>query len=104
MTERIIGSYELRILLAAAAAAALAVIGLCFTLIVRANHTQQFREQAAMNCENINLVKTAIRGQIDDEERAVRRNRNLSPDQLEFIETYYDRQRTRFAPDVCPQP
>lgn len=97
-------SREIRVLWLAALAALFALAALCIVLVLRTSQAEQFREQSATNCTQINLLKSAIRGVLDDSERASLQREGLTADQVEMITTYYERQRARFAADECLMP
>ena len=104
MMQRLIGSYELRILLAAAAAAALAIVGVCFTLVVRANQTQAFREQSSLNCQSIEQIKSDIRGTFAASRMRLVERTDLDPAQKTAALKSLDEELVRYAPDDCPDP
>lgn len=82
--------------------ALLSLVALCLVLLIRTNQNQEFKEQAAANCRQINLVKSAIRMVFDDSEQAALERDGLDESQRTLVIEYYARQRARFADDQCP--
>lgn len=94
--------HGMRLLAVSAVLAVLALVALCLALLIRTNQNQEFKEQAEANCRQLNLVKSALRAQLDDEERTVLDARPRTADQVSAITEFYARQRARFADDHCP--
>ena len=90
----------LRLLLLSGVLAVVSLVALCLVLLIRTNQNQEFREQATKNCQQINLLKSAIR-QVLDESEAEALKRDLDEGRQSFIIEYYARQRARFADDEC---
>ncbi len=90
-------------LMIASTAAAMSLIALGLTFTWRVTTSNQFREQTASNCRQIELLKVAITDVLVDERNGVLKE---SPDPAvrEAVQSYYDRQLARFAPDDCPNP
>ena len=90
-------------LIIASAAAFLSVVALGYTIVYRISTTNQLRKQTAINCAQIENLKAAITGVLlDSKTRSL--SRTADPAIVKAIESYYDRQFARFAPDKCPNP
>lgn len=98
---RIIRRSDLRVLFLAGLAAAMAMVALGLTLVFRTSQSEQFRRQTETNCRQVENLKTAITSVlIDGKTTALQRTQD--PAIRKAIESYYDRQLARFAPDSCP--
>ena len=97
--RRVWTNHGLRLLVVSAVLAILALLALCLVLLIRTNQTQAFKEQASENCRQINVLKSALRGLLDDAEATTLER--ADPQQQAFIKEYYARQRARFAADDC---
>ena len=104
MPMRLIRNHELRLLVIAATAACFSLVALCVSMVVRANQTQQFREQVATNCIGLEAIKTQIRGVFQDNRAALTPRTDLTAAQRRAILDYYTRQIQRFKPLDCPNP
>ena len=104
MPMRLVRNHELRLLVIAAFAAALSVVAMCVSIIVRTNQTDQFRQQVASNCRGLEAIKTQIRGVFQENLDAVERRNGLDAVQRRAIVDYYTRQIKRFRPLDCPNP
>jgi len=102
MPMRLVRNHELRLLVIAAFAAALSVVAMCVSIIVRTNQTEQFRQQVASNCRGLESIKTQIRGVFQDNLASVESRTDLDPVQRRAIVEYYTRQIKRFKPLDCP--
>jgi len=90
-------------LIIASAAAFLSVVALGYTIVYRISTTNQLRKQTAINCRQIENLKSAISGVLIDS-KITSLTRTADPAIRKAIEAYYDRQLARFAPDQCPNP
>lgn len=90
-------------LILAAVAALTSVVALGFTLVYRINTTEQFRQQTADNCRQIENLKSAITAVLIDS-KITSLARATDPALKKAIENYYARQFARFAPNQCPNP
>jgi hypothetical protein len=89
-----------RLLIFAAVCAIFSLVALCLVLLIRTNQNQEFKEQAAQNCRELNVVKGAIRAVLmDGQSEALE---HVEPAQHAFVREYYARQLLRFADDKCP--
>lgn len=98
---RIIRRPDLRVLFLAGIAAAMATVALGLTLVFRTSQSEQFRRQTAVNCRQVENLKTAITSVLVDG-KVTALQRNQDPAIRKAITSYYDRQLERFAPDSCP--
>lgn len=101
---RLLKRAELRPFTIAAVAAAVAIVALCLTLIVRTNQGEQYRQQTAANCQAIEDIKTRIRGTFQDARRRVAQRTDIDPAQRAAALAYYDRELERYAATDCPKP
>jgi hypothetical protein len=90
-------------LVIASAAALLSVIALGYTIVYRITTTNELRKQTAVNCRQIENLKSAITGVLADS-KTTSLNRTSDPAIRKAIERYYNRQFARFSPDPCPNP
>jgi len=90
-------------LIIASAAAFLSVVALGYTIVYRISTTNQLRKQTAINCRQIENLKSAISGVLIDS-KITSLTRTADPAIRKAIEAYYDRQLARFAPHQCPNP
>jgi len=104
MPMRLVRNHELRLLIIAAVAAAVSVVALSVSIVVRSNQTEQFRKQVATDCVALEAIKEQIRGVFEDNKEAVRSRAILTPRQKAAFTRYYNRQLARFAPNDCPSP
>jgi hypothetical protein len=104
MPMRLLRNHEVRILLVASVAAAIAISTLCLLVVVRVNQTQKFREVTASNCLGLEAVKGEIRGVFEDNLARTEARTDLSTPERTAIVEYYHRQIRRFAPHDCPSP
>ena len=93
---------EIRALLIAGTAAAIAIAALCGVLVGRTATQQKFREQTSANCEAINDLKGEIRATF-----MAARDRALSQAGLDratrsAIENAYADELERYEADNCP--
>ena len=93
-----------RVLLLAGVAAALAAIALCFTLVVRTNQAEQYRQQTAENCMAVEQLKGRIRDTFRDAKQHAVANSNLDAAQRAAVLSYYARELARYAASDCPSP
>lgn len=99
---RIWQNLGLRLLILSAVLAVMALVALCLVLLVRTNQTQEFKEQAAQNCRQINVLKAALRASIDEAELTSLGRSDIDSERRRLLLEYYARQRARFAADECP--
>ena len=99
--RRVWTNHGLRLLAVSAVLACLSLVALCLVLLIRTNQTQEFREQSAENCRQINVLKTALRETLADGERASLNSVGGDIERRRIIMEYYQRQRNRFADDTC---
>lgn len=99
--RRVWTNHGLRMLAVSAVLALLALVALCLTLLIRTNQSQEFRKQAVQNCQQINLLKGAIRAVFAESQAAALQRDGLDESERAFIRDYYSRQRARFADDKC---
>lgn len=88
-------------LLAGAVVAALSLIAVGSVMVYRFHMNERMREQTAENCMNIETLKAAVVGMLEDAEVASLRS-SRDPAIRKAIEAYYNRQVLRFAPQDCP--
>jgi hypothetical protein len=90
-------------LLGAALTASLASVALAFALVYRANASDAIRAQTAVNCQQTEALKSAIRQVLSDgKTRAL--DTTSDPAARQAISSYYNRQLARFRPLNCPNP
>jgi hypothetical protein len=104
MPMRLLRNHEVRILLVAAFAAALAIVAMLLMVVVRINQTEKLREVTASNCRGLEAVKGEIRGVFEDNLERTQARTDLSVTERTAIVEYYNRQIRRFAPHDCPSP
>ena len=99
--KRVWQNHGMRLLAISAVFACLSLVALCLVLLIRTNQTQEFREQSAQNCRQINVLKASLRQTLDDGERVGLERAGDDIERRRFIMDYYKRQRERFADDQC---
>lgn len=101
---RMLRRSDLRALLVAGVAAALASVALGLTIIVRTNQGEEFRRQTSTNCQAVEKLKARIRDTFQDGKERAEHNLALDPVQRAAVLAYYDRELERYAADDCPSP
>ena len=94
-------TYGARLLVVSAVLAILALVALCLALLIRTEQSEQFRKQATHNCQQINLLKGAIRAVFAESQAAALQRDGLDDSERAFVRDYYARQRARFADTEC---
>ena len=95
---------EIRALLIAGTAAAIAIAALCGLLVARATTQQQFRQQTTDNCEAINDLKAAIRDTFMDARDRALSTPGIDAAQRVAINAAYAKEIARYKADDCPNP
>jgi hypothetical protein len=91
-------------LVVSAVLAVLALVALCLVLLIRTNQTQEFKQQAYQNCQQINVLKAALVVSIDDAEQRALAKQGVDDTLRVEIREYFVRQRMRFEQTKCVKP